>query len=124
LKWKVIVVFPFDNVAVFAGVAFTMKSLPCTVVGSAASLRLTVKSVGAVPTTMRPQVMLVAEQPVGVGPYLPPVFKMLVASLPPQTIISLPVQIAVCKYRAPGALLVLVAAHISVVGLYLPPVLK
>jgi hypothetical protein len=91
LKWKVIVVFPFDNVAVFAGVPFTMKSLPCTVVGSAASLRLTVKSVGAVPTTMRPQVMLVAEQPVGVGPYLPPVFMLL----PPHTTISLAVHTAV-----------------------------
>jgi hypothetical protein len=28
LKWKVIVVLPFDKIAVFAGVPFTMKSLP------------------------------------------------------------------------------------------------
>jgi hypothetical protein len=94
LKWKIIVVFPFDNVAVFAGVPFTMKSLPCTVVGSAGAVRLTVKSVGAVPTTMRPQVMLVTEQPVGVGPYLPPVFNELLL-LPPQTTISLAVHTAV-----------------------------
>jgi hypothetical protein len=94
LKWKIIVVFPFNNVVVFAGVPFTKKSLPCTVVGSAASLRLTVKSVGAVPTTMRPQVLLLTEQPVGVGPYLPPVFKALLL-FPPQMIISLAVHTAV-----------------------------
>ena len=65
---------------------------------------------------------------VGVGPpdcaqYLPPV---LMASLsspnPPQTIISLPLQIAVCKVRASVALVVLVAIQLSVAGLYLPPV--
>ena len=34
----------------------------------------------------------------GVGPYLPPVFnENEVLSLPPQTIISLPVQTAVCR---------------------------
>jgi hypothetical protein len=73
---------------------------------------------------MRPQVMLVAEQPVGVGPYLPPLFRSMLPLYPPQTIISLPVQTAVCKYRAPGALLVLVAVQLSVLGLYLPPVLS
>ena len=42
--------------------------------------------------------------------------------LPPQTIISLPVQTAVCKYRPVGAVVVLVAVQLSVPGLYLPPV--
>ena len=52
---------------------------------------------------------------VGGGPaqYLPPVFKKLPLPNPPQTIISLPVQTAVCKYRASGALVVLVAVHVS-----------
>ena len=66
LKWNVIVVFPFNNTNELAGVPFTVKSLASTVPGSAAPLRLTVKSVGAVPTTMLPQAALVTEQPVGV----------------------------------------------------------
>ena len=41
---------------------------------------------------------------------------------PPQTIISLPVHTAVCIARAVGALVVLVAVQLSVLGLYLPPV--
>jgi len=63
---------------------------------------------------------------VGGGPaqYLPPVFKKLPLPNPPQTIISLPVQTAVCTDRASGALVVLVAVQPSVLGLYLPPVLK
>ena len=44
--------------------------------------------------------------------------------LPPQTIISLPVHTAVWYSRAAGALVVLVGVHVSVVGLYLPPLLK
>ena len=44
--------------------------------------------------------------------------------LPPQTIISLPVHTAVGPSRAEGALVVLVAVQLSVLGLYLPPVLK
>jgi hypothetical protein len=39
-------------------------------------------------------------------------------------IISLPVQTDAVKCRAEGALVVLVAVQLSVVGLYLPPVLK
>ena len=35
LKWKVIPVLLFDEVAVFAGVPLTMKSLPWAVAGSA-----------------------------------------------------------------------------------------
>ena len=42
---------------------------------------------------------------------------------PPQTIISLPVQTAVCEVRAVGALAVLVVVQLFVPGLYLPPVL-
>ena len=53
--------------------------------------------------------------------YLPPVVEV---KLPPQMIISLPVQTAVCCSRALGALVVLVAVQVSVPGLYLPPVLK
>jgi hypothetical protein len=64
---------------------------------------------------------------VGVGPdcpqYLPPVSKRWPPD-PPQTIISPPVQIALCSSRAVGALVVLVAIQVSVVALYLPPVLK
>ena len=46
------------------------------------------------------------------------------AIIPPQTIISLPVHTAVCQSRASGALVVLVAVQLSVLGLYLPPVFK
>ena len=115
-------------------------------------------------------VVLVAVQLSVPGLYLPPVFQKL-PSIPPQTIISLPVQTAVCKFglsgrvggaggcptiragivspagvqiawchrqfrprrsfhcrsRLPcglavGALVVLVAVQLSVLGLYLPPV--
>ena len=58
------------------------------------------------------------------GLYLPPVFTRPLVTDPPQTIISLPVQTAVCSYRASGALVVLVAVQLSVLGLYLPPVFK
>ena len=50
--------------------------------------------------------------------YLPPVLSLV----PPQTIISLPVQTAVCWSRAEGALIKLVAVQLSVVGSYLRPV--
>jgi hypothetical protein len=43
---------------------------------------------------------------------------------PPQTIMSLPVHTAVCCHRALGALVMLVAVQVSVLALYLPPVLK
>jgi len=55
--------------------------------------------------------------------YLPPVFVRPKASIPPQTIISLSVQTAVCSSRAAGALVVLVAIQAFAAGLYLPPVL-
>jgi hypothetical protein len=120
-KKKLIVVLPFDKLNEFAGVPLTVKSLAWTVAGSAGSLRLTVNSVGAYPT-MLPQAGLVTEQPMGVAvavavgvavgvevgvgvgvglgaaaQYLPPVLKKSVLSPPPQTIISLPVQTAVCQ---------------------------
>ena len=56
--------------------------------------------------------------------YLPPVFKTPESPTPPQIIISLPVQTAVCPVRAWGALVVLAATQLSVLGLYLPPVFK
>jgi hypothetical protein len=52
------------------------------------------------------------------------VLKKLLLSHPPQTIILLPVHTAVCWYRAAGALVVLAAVQLSVLGLYLPPVFK
>ena len=69
---------------------------------------------------------------VGVGlgaaaQYLPPVSETPPRPAPPQTIIlliSLPVQIAVCENLPSGALVVLVAVQLSVMGLYLPPLLK
>ena len=75
-------------------------------------------------------VMLLAPSVVAVGvgvgldspQYLPPVFNTLPDPKPPQTIISLPVQTAVWLFRARGALVVLVGVHVSVLGLYLPPV--
>ena len=68
--------------------------------------------------------VLVGVQLSVLGLYLPPVFKGLLLDLPPHTIISLPVQTAVCKYREEGALLELVDVQLSVLGLYLPPVFK
>ena len=42
--------------------------------------------------------------------------------VPPQTIISLPVQTAVCSYRASGTFNILIAIQLSVLGSYRPPV--
>ena len=69
--------------------------------------------------------VLVAIQLSVLGLYLPPVLSTTTfAFSPPQTIISLPDQTAVCEPRASGALIVLVAVQLSVSGLYLPPLLK
>jgi hypothetical protein len=65
--------------------------------------------------------VLVIVQPSVPGLYLPPLLKLLPLLIPPHTIISLPVQIAVCTDRATGALVVLVIDQVSVAGLYLPP---
>src|SRR5206468_12858304 len=54
--------------------------------------------------------------------YLPPVFRSPESPRPPQMIIWLPFQIAVWPYRASGALVVVVAVQLLVLGLYLPPV--
>ena len=67
-------------------------------------------------------VVLVAVQLSVPGLYLPPVFRKLPPTSPPQTIISLPVQAAVWPDRALGALVVLVAVQLSVLPLYFPPV--
>ena len=66
---------------------------------------------------------------VGVGvpdcaQYLPPVLSLPPTVPPPQIIISLPVQTAVCKVRACGASMLLVAIQLSLPGSYLPPVLR
>src|SRR5262249_17247826 len=66
-------------------------------------------------------VVLVAVQASVLGLYLPPVFQSS-APVPPQIIISFPVQTATCNSRESGALTVLVAVQPSVFGLYLPPV--
>ena len=66
--------------------------------------------------------MVVAVQLSAPGLYLPPVFRKVGPTPPPQTSISLPVHTAVWPDRAPGALVVLVAVQLSVLGLYLPPV--
>ena len=67
--------------------------------------------------------MLVGVQLLALGLYLPPVFKGPGPdkAMPPQMIISLPVHTAVWDARSAGALLVLVAIQLLVVGLYLPP---
>src|SRR6478735_5155145 len=69
--------------------------------------------------------MLVAIQLFVPGLYLPPVLKILkLSSNPPQRIISLPVQTAVCPARIEGALVVAVAVQVFVPGLYFPPVFR
>ena len=57
--------------------------------------------------------VLVVIQLSAVGLYLPPVFKTLPPAAPPHTIISVPVQTAVCWDRAAAALVVLVGVHVS-----------
>ena len=58
------------------------------------------------------------------GLYRPPVFKKLVPSNPPQTIISLPVQTAACEFSRTGRISRAGAVQASALGLYLPPVFK
>lgn len=68
--------------------------------------------------------MLVAVQASVSGSYLPPVFRTSLPLYPAHTIISVPVQTAVCWFRDEGALIVLIAVQLFVTGLYLPPVLR
>ena len=69
--------------------------------------------------------MLVAAHLSVAGWYLLPVFKVLPPpSLPPQTIILLPVQTAVWNSHPVGALRVLMVVQLFEVGLYRPPVFK
>ena len=68
--------------------------------------------------------MLVGIQLSVLGLYLPPLFKFPEKFSPPQTIISLSVQTAVCPSLPIGAFVVEVAAQLFVFGLYLAPVLK
>ena len=78
---------------------------------------------------MVPQFGLVTEQPVQVGVdddvgVAVGVGVGVGAPLPPQTIISAPVQTAVCPYRAVGVLALLVGVQLFVPGLYLRPSFK
>src|SRR5262245_25924401 len=79
------------------------------------------------PVWLRPSgalVMLVAVQLSVVGWYHPPLLMKVLPPMlnPPQTIISVPVQTSECRLRPSGALVMLVAVQLSVLGLYLPPV--
>lgn len=67
----------------------------------------------------------VAVQSFMLGLYLPPVSRYNGGpkELPPQIIISLPVQTAVCPNRGAGAA-VFVAVQLSITGLYLAPVFR
>jgi hypothetical protein len=58
----------------------------------------------------------VGDEPDAAAQYLPPVFRAPLPSYPPQTIISLPVETAVWDARGPGALVVLVAIQLLVLG--------
>jgi len=70
-------------------------------------------------------VVFVAIQLFVPGSYLPPVFnRTKFWSVPPQIIISLPLQTALCEARAEGTLAMVVAIQLFVLGLYVPPVLK
>src|SRR5947207_2800054 len=69
-------------------------------------------------------VLLVAIHESVLGLYRPPVLigPPLTPDSPPQTIISLPVQTAVCRYRPSGVLVVRTGVQVSAVGSYLAPV--
>jgi hypothetical protein len=58
------------------------------------------------------------------GLYLPPVLKEVQQFIPPQIIISSPVQIAAEERLGNGASVTFVTVQLSVLGLYLPPVFK
>jgi hypothetical protein len=96
-------------------------------VGVAVGVTLAVGVVVGVPLGVVVAVGVDVGVGVGVGPdcaqYLPPVTKSLPLK-PPQTIISFPLHTAVCEPLPCGALLVLVAAQLSELGSYLPPVFK
>jgi hypothetical protein len=59
LKWNTMVLFPFCKAKAFAGIPFTVRSVASTVAGFAGSLKLIMKSVGAVPVITLPQTELV-----------------------------------------------------------------
>lgn len=144
-KWKISCVPPLKKVTEFAGIPFTMKMLAG--IPFMGTLTSTVKSVGGIPTTLPPHggELPMTEQPAGdgdgvggtvavdvavgvglggnvaVGVALAVGVTVGVGPLPPQMIISLSVQIAVCPARACGALMELVAVQSFVLGLYLPP---
>lgn len=59
LKWNTMVLFPFSKAKASAGIPFTVRSVASTVAGFAGSLKLIMKSVGAVPVITLPQAELV-----------------------------------------------------------------
>lgn len=65
---------------------------------------------------------LVAAQLFAAGSYSPPEFRWFWPLHPPHVIILLPVQTAVCQFRA--GWVTPVADHVSVEAWYLPPLLK
>src|SRR5882724_46956 len=67
LKWNTMVVFPFVKAKASAGMPFTVRSVASTVVGSTASLKLTMKSVGGGPVITLPQAELVTWQGIEVA---------------------------------------------------------
>ena len=70
-------------------------------------------------------IVLVTTQVSVAGSYLPPVFKETDESLlPPQMIISVPVQACAQGPRAGGALVVVMESQVSDEGSYRPPVLN
>jgi hypothetical protein len=119
LKWKVIVSSPLLMISLSAGVPLTVKSLAWTVAGSAGPLRLTVNSVGAVATTVRPQMVLVTVQPGGgVGPLYSSALLKMVKPLTPPAASTFPLgsKIAVCTAR--GSFRLPVSVHIPLAGSY------
>src|SRR5205823_382342 len=114
------------GVGVAVGVTVAVRVGVAVVVGVEIGVRVAVAVVVGVALGVAVSVAVDVGVGVGLGAaaqYLPPVFKTLPLN-PPQTIIWLPVQTAVCKSRRSGALVILVAVQSSVVGLYLPPVFR
>ncbi len=59
LKWNTMVLLPFSKAKASAVIPFTVRSVASTVAGFAGSLKLIMKSVGAVPVITPPQTGLV-----------------------------------------------------------------
>src|SRR5262249_33076951 len=111
------------DVAVAVGVAVSVGVAVAVAAGVGVGVRIAVGVAVAVAATVAVGVG------VGVAPerakFLPQVLKSREPiPSPPQTIISLPFQMAVWRNRAAGALVMLVPLQLSIPGSYLPPVFK